>query len=141
MKQNNAILEDVALLARKQELDIPESIVIQMMPKPKLSQKVTEISKIQKENKRRNEATKLEIKQIEENIVFDSHHRRSAFVNKEPSYADRLRAIAEAQSEYSPEVLRSMLANARHGKVVVPAATYSDRKVLPLILGKQMSTK
>ena len=127
-RQNLSILKDVALLAREDELKIPESIVIQMLPKPKPIPKV-ETTKQQIEFARMK-------KEVEEHIKFQQP--KTTNVSKEPSYADRLQAIGEMQGKYSQDVVRQMLANARHGKVVVPANTIQQRRTIPMIMGKPL---
>ena len=75
-------------------------------------------------------------KEVEEHIKFQQP--KTTNVSKEPSYADRLQAIGEMQGKYSQDVVRQMLANARHGKVVVPANTIQQRRTIPMIMGKPL---
>lgn len=134
-KQNMRILQDVALLARENELTIPETVVMQMMPKPKPSTKISA-------QQAKKEYVQMTAKEVDEMLKadFPKPINESKF-QKEPSYADRLRAIGENQDKYPPEVVRSMLVAARHGKVVVPASTFNKEKAFPVITGKQLSTK
>lgn len=136
-KQNMRILQDVALLARENELSLPETVVMQMMPKPKPSSKVSA-------TQAKKEYIQISTKDIDAALKLDVPRPRPDLderFQKEPSYADRLRAIGENQDKYPPEVIRSMLVAARHGKVVVPANTFNKDKVFPVITGKQLSTK
>ena len=130
-KQKIMLLKDTELLARKQELQLPEQLVIKLMPKPKPAQKV-EMQKIAKEQYKR------------ENVVLSmpqptiSNNASSKFAYREPSYADRLAAIGQLDGKISKEEMRSLLTNAKHKKILIPASKFNEDRTIPSISGKHI---
>ena len=102
-------LRAMSQIVRESELTIPESLVIQLMPKPE------------------------PVKNLTKRPIVDSPGSSSSSRQyipewqspsyKTTSYADNLQIVGSLVGKKSPRTLQKMLRNARHGQVVVPETT------------------
>jgi hypothetical protein len=116
----NAIekMRAVSHLVTRQELEIPESLVIQMMPRPPPVRNLPRRTQVE-------DFEDVPMIQLPDPPV-------SKFQTS--SYADTLQVLGSLAGKKSPKTLHDMLRNARHSKVVVPEAYRAPNRLVPTAL-------
>ena len=99
-------LRAISQIVRESEIDIPESLVIQLMPKPDPVKTLTKRPR------------------LEHTEDFEKPYMPEwqAPTYKVTSYADNLQLLGTLVGKKSPRTLQKMLRNARHNNVVFPSA-------------------
>ncbi|OHS98039.1 hypothetical protein TRFO_35649 [Tritrichomonas foetus] len=143
-KNKLATLRAVSQVVHMAELQIPEEVILKMMPRPQPVAKLQrhheieerkKISKIEEANlmKEVEEINNAENEKLETEIFLStrsaqpSHNlndKAAAALSmkkaKAPSYADTLQMIGSLVDQKSPRTLQEMLRNARHSRIVIP---------------------
>ena len=99
-------LRAISQIVRESEIDIPETLVIQLMPKPE------PVKTLPKKPR------------LEHTEDFEKPYlpEWQAPTYKVTSYADNLQLVSSLVGKKSPRTLQKMIRNARHSSVVVPSA-------------------
>lgn len=101
-----ATLQAVSQIVRESEMSIPESVILQLMPRPAPAR-----------------IKKPPIIEDDEDSKFIDHFVQPGFSPpkyRTASYADTLQMIGSLVGKKSPEALQKMLRNARHSKIIYP---------------------
>ncbi|OHT00222.1 hypothetical protein TRFO_33137 [Tritrichomonas foetus] len=135
-EENTKILALQALshVVRRDELEIPEDVIMQIMPKPAPVQRLKTLKYQQARQQKINQQEKDRMGNIlssarsaQVDLIFDDASKSGSTIPSAPhykslSYADTLQQIGQLAGKVPPDVLHEMLRNASRGNVKLPDA-------------------
>lgn len=119
-KNRLATLRAVSHVVNLADLQIPEEMVLKMMPRPDPVQRLY----LKKPYQYEEEPVIISNRSTRKVEEFPSRKNtaKNRDQNRTQSYADTLQLIGSLQGQKSPRTLREMLRNARHNKIAIPVS-------------------